>query len=164
MATSTSTPTAELLHMPTGYGSTETTLSWDTVRAKLESARQYWFASNRPDGRSPHLVPLDGMWIDGAWYHGGSPETLHRRLVAKNPNVTMHLPDPWDVVIVEGAVETIRTEPDQAQHLADAFYAKYPEYGKPDVKLYAETHALVPAKVLAWSEFPKNTTRFVFNT
>ncbi|MGH3468465.1 MAG: hypothetical protein ACRDQF_12135 [Thermocrispum sp.] len=155
-------PTAELLPMPTGYGTVEATMSWQAVRAKLAAAKQYWFAANRSGGRSPHLVPLDGLWLADRWYHGGSPETLHRRLVAKNPNVTMHLPHAWDVVIVEGVVQTLQVSPEEAQRLADAFEAKYPEYGKSEAKLWERPHALLPRKVLAWSEFPKDTTRFVF--
>lgn len=69
----------------------------------------------------------------------------------------MHLPHPWEVVIVEGAVETVEAGPELAQRLADAFGAKHPEYGEASPELWAQVHALVPRKVLAWSEFPKNT-------
>ena len=53
-------PTAEKLVLPQGYGQTTQTLAWDQVRAQLEQAKQYWLATNRPDG-SPHVVPVDGL-------------------------------------------------------------------------------------------------------
>lgn len=156
-----STPVAQPLPMPAEYGRQITTQSWPDVRAKLEQAKQYWFASNRGD-RSPHVVPLDGLWIDDRWYHGGSPETLHRRLVAANPEVTMHLPHPWDVVIVEGTVTEAGTADELAERLATTFAEKYPEYGPANVDLWRGAHVLVPRKVLAWSDFPRDATRFVF--
>jgi hypothetical protein len=96
-------PTAEKLVLPQGYGQTTEALAWERVRAQLEQAKQYWLATNRGDG-SPHVVPVDGLWVDDVWYYGGSPETIHVRMVRANPQVTMHLPDPWQVVVVQGEV------------------------------------------------------------
>jgi hypothetical protein len=115
----------------------------------------------RPEG-SPHVVPLDGMWLDDVWRYGGSPETVHRKLVEINPLVTMHLPDPWRCVVVEGEVRVTTTTPDEAQRLADAFTAKYPEYGKAQVEHYREALGLHPRRVIAWTDFPTDMTRFVF--
>lgn len=155
-------PRAELLQPPEGYGEATKPLAWETVRAELEGARQYWLAMLRPEG-SPHVVPLDGMWLNDLWHYGGSPATLHRRLVDANPNVTMHLSDPWRCVVVEGAVRVMANTPEEAQALADASFAKYPEYGPAPVKRYAESLALHPVRVLAWTDFPGDMTRFVFD-
>lgn len=154
-------PVAQPLPMPPGYGEQQTTLAWPTVRAKLVEAKQYWIAVDNGD-RNPHVVPLDGMWIDDRWYHGGSPQTLHRRLVAKNPAVTMHLPHPWEVVIVQGTVSTAGIDDEQAARLATTFAEKYPEYGPPNAELWRDGHVLIPRKVLAWSDYPRDATRFVF--
>ena len=86
-------PIVEKLVLPQGYGQTTEPLAWEQVRAQLEQAKQYWLATNRGDG-SPHVVPVDGLWVDDVWYYGGSPETVHVQLVRANPQVTMHLPDP----------------------------------------------------------------------
>ena len=88
-------PIAEKLVLPEGYGQTTETLAWEQVRAQLEQAKQYWLATNRGD-RSPHLVPVDGLWVDDLWYYGGSPATTHVQRVRANPQVTMHLPRPVD--------------------------------------------------------------------
>ena len=50
------------------------------------------------------MVPVDGIWVDDVLYYGGLPETIHVRAAKANPAVTIHLPDPWNVVIVEGTV------------------------------------------------------------
>lgn len=155
-------PVAEMLTFPEGYGATTETLSWASVRTWLEEAKEYWLATNRADG-SPHVVPLDGLWVDDLWYYGGSPETLHVRMVRANPNVTMHLPDPWKVVVVEGAVALTKASPQLAQRLADLASVKYAEYGVPfDPSSFSEPAVLSPRRVISWSSFPKDATRFTF--
>jgi len=157
-------PDAEKLVLPKGYGRTTTTLAWTEVREQLEQAKQYWLATNRPGG-SPHLVPLDGMWIDDVWYYGGSPETAHRRGVTADPYATMHLPDPWTVVVVEGEVRPAEPAPELARRLADTANEKYAEYGMDnDPSFYAGALGLYPRRVIAWTSFPKNCTRFTFPT
>jgi nitroimidazol reductase NimA-like FMN-containing flavoprotein (pyridoxamine 5'-phosphate oxidase superfamily) len=155
-------PRAELITPPIGYGDSTTPLAWGTVRAELEQARQYWLAMLRSAG-SPHVVPLDGLWLDDVWHFGGSPETLHRRLVATHPEVTMHLQDPWRCVVVEGVVEVAANPPEAARHLAEASFAKYPEYGPAPVERYAESPRLLPRRVIAWTNFPADMTRFLFD-
>jgi nitroimidazol reductase NimA-like FMN-containing flavoprotein (pyridoxamine 5'-phosphate oxidase superfamily) len=155
-------PIAERLELPQGYGQTTETLTWERVRAQLEQAKQYWLATNRGDG-SPHVVPVDGLWVDDVWYYGGSPETVHVQLVRANPHVTMHLPDPWKVVLVQGAVRVSKPSPGLAQRLADLANSKYAEYGiKFEASSYSEPGALHPRRVIAWSSFPKDATRFTF--
>jgi nitroimidazol reductase NimA-like FMN-containing flavoprotein (pyridoxamine 5'-phosphate oxidase superfamily) len=155
-------PTAELLEFPAPYGTPKKKLAWSTVRRSLEEAKQYWLTTVRVDGR-PHVVPLDGMWIDDVWYYGGSPATVHRRLVEKQPQVAMHLPDPWKVVVVEGVVRLTDTTPEFAQRLVDTTNEKYAEYGyQVDPARYVQVLGLYPTRVLAWTNFPKDATRFTF--
>ncbi|TDO35181.1 nitroimidazol reductase NimA-like FMN-containing flavoprotein (pyridoxamine 5'-phosphate oxidase superfamily) [Kribbella sp. VKM Ac-2527] len=155
-------PTKEKLVLPEGYGRTTKTLSWESVRAQLTEAKQYWLATNRANG-SPHLVPVDGLWIDDLLYYGGSPETVHVRMVRADPHVTVHLPDPWKVVVVEGEVRVTKPSPELAQRLADHANEKYAEYGMQyDASSYSEPGVLHPRRVIAWSSFPKDATRFTF--
>jgi nitroimidazol reductase NimA-like FMN-containing flavoprotein (pyridoxamine 5'-phosphate oxidase superfamily) len=155
-------PLAEKISLPEGYGKTTERLSWESVQAQLEEAKQYWLATNRADG-SPHLVPLDGLWVDDIWYYGGSPATIHVRAVRRNPNVTMHLADPWKVVVVEGEVRVTRLSDESAQRLADLASQKYTEYGiKFEANMYSEPGALHPRRIIAWSSFPRDATRFTF--
>lgn len=155
-------PIAEKLVLPRGYGQTTKTLTWESVRAQLLEAKQYWLATNRADG-SPHVVPVDGLWVDDLLYYGGSPETIHVRTVRANPHVTIHLPDPWKVVVVEGEVRVSTPSPELAQRLADLANDKYAEYGiRYDASSYSEPGVLHPRRVIAWSSFPKDATRFTF--
>jgi nitroimidazol reductase NimA-like FMN-containing flavoprotein (pyridoxamine 5'-phosphate oxidase superfamily) len=155
-------PAAEKLVMPEGYGTTTSTLTWESVRARLEEAKQYWVAINRPNG-SPHVVPVDGLWVDDILYYGGSPSTLHVRAALADPHVTIHLPDPWKVVVVQGEVRVTKPSPELAQRLADLANAKYSEYGITfEASSYAEPFAFRPHRAIAWSSFPADATRFTF--
>jgi Pyridoxamine 5'-phosphate oxidase len=156
-------PIAELLGFPKGYGTPKKPLAWSTVRRALEEAKHYWLATVRADCR-PHVVPLDGLWLDDVWYYGGSPETVHHRAVFANPEVVMHLPDPMRAVIVEGVVRITTTTPELAARLATATNEKYAEYGyNVDASRYTDATGLYPRRVLAWTSFPADATRFVFD-
>jgi hypothetical protein len=74
----------------------------------------------------------------------------------------MHLQDPWRCVVVEGEVRVSTTSPEEAKTLAAAFTTKYPEYGTADPVHYGEVAALHPKRVIAWTSFPADMTRFLF--
>ena len=74
----------------------------------------------------------------------------------------MHIGDGQEAIIVEGEVE-IEKPTEQAARLADASFAKYPQYGRIDPSLYmAGVSVLRPRRVLAWTSFTENATRFRF--
>src|SRR3712207_837058 len=156
-------PRAERLSLPPGYGSPSTTLDWTEVRNRLEEAKAYWLATCRPDGR-PHVVPVDGVWVADEWFYGGGADAVHVRTARANPEVVMHLPDPHRSVIVEGRVREARPDAELARRLLAASNAKYPEYGRrTDPGAYDDALALLPRRVLAWSAYPTDATRFVFD-
>lgn len=155
-------PVAELLQFPEGYGTATTTLPWDVVRAALETAERYWVATTRDDGR-PHVVPVDGIWLDDLWYYGGSPEAVHQQTVRANPQVVMHLEDAMKAVIVEGEVRLTKPTSEVARELAVVSRKKY-GYA-PTVREYQKgVPTLFPTRVLAWTSFPKDATRFRFDS
>jgi Pyridoxamine 5'-phosphate oxidase len=154
-------PIAEKLVLPAEYGTVKATLAWATVRERLEQAAQYWFVTIRKDGR-PHVVPVDGLWLDDAWYYGGSPATAHQHNVQRDPRAVIHLDDPAAAVVVEGVLERQPRPMALARRLAAASKAKY-GYG-PSPELYAEgVWELRPQRARAWSNFPTDATRFVFS-
>jgi nitroimidazol reductase NimA-like FMN-containing flavoprotein (pyridoxamine 5'-phosphate oxidase superfamily) len=150
-------PTAELLDLPPAYGKPKTTLDWDGVRDRIESSERYWVATTRPDGR-PHAVPIDGVWLDGRLYFGGAPETVSMRNLQANPEVVMHLEDALRAVIVEGNAEWVTPSPEDAARLVEASKAKYGY----SVIGESGTWSLHPRRALAWTQFPKDCTRFTF--
>jgi hypothetical protein len=155
-------PIVEQLDLPEGYGTPKKKLTWAAVRAELEQAKQYWLTTVRSDGR-PHVVPLDGVWLDDVWYYGGSDRSVHRRTALAHPRVVMHLPDPFKAVIVEGEVRLTTLHAELAQRLADVSNEKYAEYGySNDASSYVETLSLYPHRVIAWTSYPTDATRFLF--
>jgi general stress protein 26 len=155
-------PVIEKPDIPTEYGNPTQRLVWADVERRLEGASVYWLASTRPDGR-PHVVPRDGMWLDGALYYGGSPKTVHYRNIVGNPHVVVHIGDGQEAFIVEGTVEIEKPTEKMAERLCDESFAKYPHYGRPDPSLYmGGVSVLRPRRVLAWTTFTENATRFTF--
>ena len=131
--------------MPTGridprYGDPSATAPpWEDIERLLTSAQLYWIITVRADGR-PHAVPLVGVWHDGAFaFCTGSEEQKQRNLDA-NPRVAVTTGSTgvngWDTgkdVVVEGTAVRV-TDPDALQALADAWYAKYGEDWKFQVR------------------------------
>jgi hypothetical protein len=155
-------PIVERPDIPAEYGNPTERLEWAEVERKLASAPVYWIASTRPDGR-PHVIPRDGTWLDGGLYYGGSPQTVHYRNITNNPNIVVHVGDGMEAIIVEGAVETEKPTKEMAQRLADESFAKYPQYGRMDPKMYmGGVSVLRPKRVLAWTVLFENATRFRF--
>jgi nitroimidazol reductase NimA-like FMN-containing flavoprotein (pyridoxamine 5'-phosphate oxidase superfamily) len=153
-------PVAQPLDFPALYGEPEVLLAWEDVSARLEAAKQYWLATVRPDGR-PHVVPLDGNWIGDAWYFGGSPETVKYRNLSANPHAALHLEDANSAVIVEGVAEVTVPDDEFAERLAELSKAKY-GYGPPASVYKTGVWRLEPVRVLAWTQFPRDATRFRF--
>ncbi|MEA2446429.1 MAG: hypothetical protein QOK47_66 [Actinomycetota bacterium] len=156
------TPIVEKPDFPSEYGDPKERLDWGVVEQKLVSAGVYWIASTRPDGR-PHVIPRDGTWLDGGLYYRGSPETVHHRNVTNNPNIVVHIGDGQEAIIVEGAVEIEKPSKEMAQRLSDESFAKYPQYGRLEPSMYmGGVSVLRPRRVLAWTSFTENATRFRF--
>ena len=155
--------------MPEGYGvpvGDEDLLTWDWAVERLESAHNYWFSTTRPDGR-PHAMPAWAVWLDGVLYFDGSPETRRMRNLAANPAIVVHLESGTEVVILEGeAREAGRPERALAERLAAAFGAKYGESHDyrpaPEQWDNGGLWAMRPGVAFAWSQFPKDTTRWRF--
>jgi hypothetical protein len=155
--------------MPEGYGleQAEGFLEWEEVESRLEESRNYWLSTTRPDGR-PHAVPRWGVWLDGMFWYDGDPKTLHARNLTTNPGCVLHLEDGMEVTIVEG--RSVRSEPiigELGERLAGEYIRKYAPTYTPEPDSWSDDIAggmrkVVPTKVLAWTEFPKDLTRFTF--
>jgi hypothetical protein len=158
------TPIADRPRMPDGYGVPKTAtglLGWEAVENRLHAARVYWVATSGA-GAQPRVRPVDGLYVDGALYVGGSPETRWVRDLHENPRVSVHLDGDDFVVIVEGTATFDGLPPELAQRVADASNAKFgygvtqADYTRPGVV------SIRPRVVLAWSGGLTNMTRFRF--
>lgn len=164
-----SEPRLDRPEMPPGYGADIATryLTWEEVATKLVASKHYWLATTRGDGR-PHVVPRWGVWLDDRFWYDGSPETLHVRNLDRDPTCALHLESGSDVTIVEG--KSLRSDPitgELGERLAEEYARKYgPDY-TPGPESWSDDVAggmrhLRPEKVLAWSDFPNDLTRFTF--
>lgn len=151
--------------IPAAYGTKKAKeyVEWTHVERRLDESRVYWVATVGRGGR-PHVRPVDGLYVDGVIYVGGSPETRWVRDLLDNRHVTVHLDGVDDVVIVEGEAERMQEVDDElAQRLADASNAKF-GYGMTadDYRDGSGSFAIRPRKVVAWTSFMSDPTRFRF--
>jgi hypothetical protein len=155
--------------MPAGYGldRADGFVAWDDVEERLRESLHYWLATTRPDGR-PHVVPRWGVWLDGTFWYDGSPETVHVRNLDVSTSAVLHLESGHEVTIVEG--ESLVPDPitgELGERLAAEYARKYGPQYTPSADAWSGEIAggmrrIDPVKVIAWSEFPKDLTRFTF--
>lgn len=147
--------------VPEGYGVPETqegVLTWEQVRERLEQAQNYWIITASLAGR-PHAAPLWGAWVDDKFYFDGAPTTRWARNLSKNPQITVHLESGSQVVIVEGTFTTENDLDDEAFVRVRASYGSRYSY-QPETR--EQLYLVRPSKVLAWTTFPSDMTRFWF--
>jgi len=139
-------------------------LSWEYVIERLSSSKNYWLCSVRPDGR-PHSVPRWGVFINEKLYYDGSPETVHARNILQNPHLSIHLESGDQALIAEGTTRpSEKPDPDLAELLSKTFCEKYEQFGyapRPDQWNEGGLFVFTPLKVLAWTVFYENPTKFV---
>jgi nitroimidazol reductase NimA-like FMN-containing flavoprotein (pyridoxamine 5'-phosphate oxidase superfamily) len=164
--TTLATPEPEALPLdaPATYPfpkSREGLLPWSRVEELLAAAPNYWLATVRPDGR-PHIAPIWGGWLDGAFYFQGAPDSRWARNLRTNPHVSVHLESVRDVVIVDGEASHIVTDSGLAARLVEDWERKY---GDPEHPPQADTfgiYRLRPRTVRAWGEALNDGARWIF--
>src|SRR5690606_2047663 len=113
--------------------------------AKFAQAEASWFSSTRPDGRA-HLAPIWHVWHEGRIYVVTQSSSVRARNIAHQPAVSLSLPDPMNVLIVEG---TARTAQEQKEALKPLFQAKY-NWDFTTDNPYNLIIEVTPRKVMAW--------------
>ena len=135
-------------------------LPWSWAEQRLKKARNYWIATTRPDAR-PHLMPVWGVWVDGALYFGTDRRSRKARNTMANPAMVAHGDIEDDAVIVEGEAREYKGSVDP---INSAYKKKY-KMKLTDAPGELFICELRPKVVFAWSEqtFAKKATRFVFS-
>lgn len=150
--------------VPDGYGIAPITegklLPWQWVEAQMTVSRNYWVGTTGKGGQ-PHIMPVWGMWFEGAFTFGTDAKSRKARNLEGNPKIAVHLESGDEAVILEGVAERV-TDTGFLERFADAYKVKY-EF-RPDLNDDATaTYTLVPRVVFAWMEanFPQIATRWV---
>ena len=161
-------PVVDRPHMPEGYLQAENLkgfVPWEHVQRRMAESLSYWIATTRRDGR-PHVTPIWGVWLDDTFYFDGSPETTRGRNIAANPNIAVHLESADDVVIMEGqAYQIAAPSLDLRERLAQTYTAKYAAQNYapgPETWEHGGLYIFHTRKVLAWTSFSNDPTRWVF--
>lgn len=153
-------------NFPEGYGIPQTLeglLPWGYVVERMEQAINYWVATVARNG-SPHVTPVWGAWVESQFYFDGSPETRRGKNILANPRTAVHLEDGTRAVIVHGLCRFAPPAPEVKIRLSAQYNAKYAALG------YAPTpeswdggiFILTPTRALAWTDFPRDVTRWRF--
>ena len=133
-------PEASRPYMP-GYGTLGPhegggLLRWSWAEQRLASSHDYWLSTVRPDGR-PHLMPVWGVWLDGALWFSSSLSSRKARNLARDPRCSVATDDAFEPVVVEGVAERV-SDRDLLHQFAQAVNIKYEtdiadEFYDPDV-------------------------------
>jgi nitroimidazol reductase NimA-like FMN-containing flavoprotein (pyridoxamine 5'-phosphate oxidase superfamily) len=102
-----------------GYGIRESKTglrTWKWATERLTAGRTYWLATSRPDGR-PHVMPVWGIWMDGAFYFSTGEQSRKAQNLAANARCSVATEvDPGkrlgkgqikDALIIEGTAEKL---------------------------------------------------------
>jgi hypothetical protein len=137
-------------------------IPWSRAEQHLAEASVYWLLTVHPDGR-PHVAPIWGAWLDGAFYFQGAPNSRWARNLRDNPTASIHLDGARDVVIVDGVVDHLVTDAGMAERLRHAWQEKYLVVEHPP---QADTQGILrlrPRAVRAWGETMQDATRWRFD-
>lgn len=123
-----STPNRRPERGPKGYAfptDSSALRDWEDAEARLADARFYWLATTLPSGVA-HVRPIWGVWIAGAFYFDGHPQSRWARNIARDSRASIHLESAANVLIVEGEARDLeRTSPDLGEQIASAWSSKY---------------------------------------
>jgi nitroimidazol reductase NimA-like FMN-containing flavoprotein (pyridoxamine 5'-phosphate oxidase superfamily) len=135
-------------------------LPWSWAERAIARCRTFWLATVHAAPARPHVMPVWGVWVDGAFFFSTGRKSRKGRNLAANPACTITNDDGANAVIVEGKAEPV-PDPALLQRVAVAYKKKY----KMDPRSMGEPiFKLTPEKVFAFIErsFPKSATRWKF--
>jgi hypothetical protein len=103
-------PEADRPFMP-GYGTLGPDeggglLPWSWAEERLISSHDYWVSSRWPDGR-PHLMPVWGVWHEGALWFSSSVGSRKAKNLAADPRCAIATDNALEPVVLEGTAERI---------------------------------------------------------
>lgn len=97
--------------------------SWRDATERLAAADTYWLATTRADGR-PHLVPVLGVFVDGALHFAAGPATAKGRNLARDPECVVSARHGELDLVVEGVASRV-VHSATLRRVAEEYLAKY---------------------------------------
>ena len=145
-----------------GYGvpqSSEGVLPWSWARDHLARSHNYLLTTVRANG-APHVMPVWGVWFDGAWYFSTAATSRKARNLEQNSKCVVCNESLEEAVILEGVAQRLADDEIPQQAFAD-YKAKYewdldPKRG-PVWKVTPTTVFAMPEQ-----QFPEGVTKWVF--
>ncbi len=104
-------------------GEGEGLLPWEWASERLSVSHNYWVATTRPGGR-PHVMPVWGLWLDGAFYFSSGRQSRKARNLNDNPYCVVTTERSEEAVVIEGVAEEI-SDRAQLRPFYDGYTAKY---------------------------------------
>ncbi len=137
-------------------------LPWSWAVERLTSAHNYWLATTREDGR-PHVMPVWGVWLDGAFLFSTGGESRKARNLAVNPNCVVCPERGDEAVIVEGVAERV-TDTDVIERFSALYKTKYDwEIDESLGPIYAVQPRTAFAFIESGDDFYNTATRWKFS-
>jgi len=81
-------------------------LPWSWAEERLVGSRDYWVATVSPEG-GPHVMPVWGIWAEGAGWFSSSPQSRKSRNIAADQRVVITTDSPSQPVVVRGTAERV---------------------------------------------------------
>ncbi len=162
-----SEPRVDRPYTEDGYGipdHLDGTLPWAWAEVRLRDSATYWVATVRPDGR-PHVTPIWAVWVDGSLWMEGGQRTRRFKNLSANPAAVVTIERDDDALILEGDADLVTgLTAGRVQRLL-AGYAKYRATHGYEAQAESWREGIwriTPRKVLGWSSFPTDATRWTF--
>lgn len=133
-------------------------LPWSLVEETFASERAFWVVTVGSGGR-PHARPTWGVVVDGTFHCGGGEGTRWVRNLAADPRLTVHTESATAVVILEGTARRLDEGTADRATLERIDVAYERTYG---VRHGPPLFAVRPERVLAWTDYPADATRWRF--
>jgi nitroimidazol reductase NimA-like FMN-containing flavoprotein (pyridoxamine 5'-phosphate oxidase superfamily) len=145
-----------------GYGvpqSMEGTLPWEWALERLSGSHNYWLTTVHPDG-APHVMPVWGVWLEGAWYFSTGATSRKSRNLERNARCVVCNENAEEGVIVEGTAKRL----EHSDIPAEAFVDYKAKYGWELDPKRGPVWKVTPLVVFAMPEkqFPQGVTKWVF--
>ena len=122
---------------------------WQAIEARLGREFEIWIATVREDGR-PHLVPVWFVFLEKRVYFCTGTDTQKWVNLLNNQSITASLPDPNEVIIIEGEAHAVGHQ--RRNQVAAHFFDKYEWDFRADDSAEWRLVEITPQKILAWGD------------